>query len=144
MWRTLKNINYPIINFRDSFYVPCSTPPFLAGIGEENVLDILFLRKHLFFCLDFNEWFKLANSIGIEVKWLSSKQTTQLSQKRITLEKPVTFDGRAIQFSNGAEKMTLEEGILARIFYDLVTPLSTLKFIKRIFKWKPNLKSTNI
>lgn len=143
MWRTLKNINYPIINFRDSFSVPCATPPFLVGIGEKNVLDLLFLRKHLFLCLDFNEWFKLANGIGIEAKWLSRKQTTQLLQKRIIEQKPFTFKERAIEFSNGKEKMKLEEGILARIFFDLVSPLSALEFIKRLLEWMPELKVKN-
>lgn len=144
MWRTLKNINYPIINFRDSFSMPCSTPPFLVGIGEKNILDILFLKKHLFFCLDFNDWFKLANSIGVEANWVSCRQTARILQERTRLEKPVSFDGKAIQFSNGTKKMMLEEGILARIFYDLVSPLSALKFIKRILEWEPDLESKNI
>jgi hypothetical protein len=40
--------------------------------------------------------------------------------------------------------MTLEEGILTRIFFDLVPPLSALKFVKRILEWKPDLNSKNI
>ena len=133
MWLMLKKIKpYPVFNYIQGFYDPTAFPPFLQPIDPNFIEELVFLKKHLFFVLDFDEWLIKAKIIGFEFRWLTKKQTIKVLQDRKKSHKPFIFEDQALEFSYKKNKALLEQGILARIFYDWITPISALKLLKSL------------
>ena len=133
MWLMLKKIKpYPVLNYIQSFYDPTAFPPFLQAIDSNFIEELVLLKKHLFFALDFDKWLIKAKKNGFEFGWLTKKQTIKLLQGRKDSHKPFIFKDQALEFSYKKNKVLLEQGILARIFYDWITPTSALKILKSL------------
>ena len=133
MWLMLKKIKpYPVLNYIQSFYDPTVLPPFLQPINPNSIEELVLLKKHLFFALNFDKWLIKAKKISLEFRWLTKKQTTKILQDRKDPHKPFIFRNQALEFSYKKNTALLEQGILARIFYDWITPTSGLKLLKSL------------
>lgn len=128
-WLEPFKITYPRIDFRNSFFVPLSLPPFLLPFSEKDLMHLVSGDKRILMCLDYDKWFEIGKKFGLESRWLSRKETGKLLYSCRPF-KPFTYENKAIEFSIGEVSGNLYDGILGRIFYELVTPSSAIKFIK--------------
>src|SRR5207248_1620033 len=72
--------------------------------------------------IDFDKLIELFNSLGLETRWLSTKETAKKAQKS-PKRKIFNVNGRgiAVKLPNGDE-ILLGGGVVSKILYDNITP----------------------
>lgn len=128
-------INYPITNYQSSFNFPLAYPPFINGIDKSDKIDLSLGKKLILSCLNFDRWFDLGETIDLKCEWMSRKD----SDKIIKNEKRIIYhDNRVVKASLGSNSTVLGNGIPQRIFFDFLTPISALKFLKTTLSQTPS------
>ncbi|MGI5992134.1 MAG: hypothetical protein ACOX7Y_07630 [Methanosarcina sp.] len=129
--------SYPICDFRSILFQPVVIPPFMLPLPKEQIFDLIFGRKLILFCLNFDEWMKLGEEFELNIEWVSRKKSSRINQKHHPIHRPFEFNNRIIQVSHGEHSFYLGGGQLTRIFYEFVYPSSILAINRMSFDHKP-------
>lgn len=134
-WLQDLNINYPIHKLINTFATPLSLPLFLLPLPIDIKKDIIYGRKQIFLCLDFDKWFLQINQnvSDLNMVWLNKKETAAFSKKQKGY-RPYIYNHKAIECSLGEKRLYLGDGVLGRMFFEFVTPLSGAKLVKRMLE----------
>jgi len=101
-----------------------SEPIFVKPLPPDFIIDILTGRVKVIIGLDFDNLIELFNEIGIETRWLSTKQTAKLKQKSNNTGMRIV-NNRAISMKVPNLKETeiiIGDGIISKILYDNILP----------------------
>ena len=126
-WVRGMGIRYPIVEFRQTFRVPVTLPPFLLPLGKDELMKLTFGEKTIFLCIDFDRLMDMGTGMGMTACWLSPKETARLTTKKVG---PFVFDNRCLSFGLGKAQVHVGDGILARMLFEFVRPVSALGLIK--------------
>ena len=129
--------NYPICDFRSILFQQVVISPFILPLPKEQIFDLIFGRKLIFFCLNFDEWMKLGEEFGLNIEWVTRKNSSRINQKLSSLHRLFEFDNRIIQVSYGEHSLYLGGGQLTRIFFEFMYPSCVLALNKMSFDYKP-------
>jgi len=100
-----------------------SQPIFAKPFPPDFIVDVLTGRIKVVLGLNFDILMEVFNILGIETKWLSTKETAKAKQKAIG-EEMVVINNRAISMNlpNLGRKMMLSGGVISKILYDNILP----------------------
>jgi len=126
-WMDGAGIHYPITDFRSTIWHHIATPPFLLPIGKENIFDLIFSRKKILMCLDFDRWFELCQKDGVSIRWSSTKKAEQVKKELKKIHTPYILNNRMIQINFKGLEFLIGGGLLTRIFFNFCTPKSVLE-----------------
>lgn len=129
--------NYPICDFRSILFQQVVIPPFILPLPKEQIFDLIFGRKLILFCLNFDEWMKLGEEFGLNIEWVTRKNSSRINQKLSSLHRLFEFDNRIIQVSYGEHSLYLGGGQLTRIFFEFMYPSCVLALNRMSFDYKP-------
>lgn len=114
---------YPVFNFRHKIQIPVTEPIFYLGLSKETIFDILFGRINIVMSINIDKFIELCNLNGLDAGYLSKKETMQRKQNgEMSM---FEFEKQNIQV-NGA----LIDGLIYRMIFDFVKPLSIVKYLK--------------
>ncbi len=114
--------NYITINFK-SIIEDTSEPLFAKPFPRDFIVDILTDEITIIMSLDLDALIRLFSLIGLNVRWLTSKETMQMKQKNKN-SSFIVVNNCAIVIEKDNEKMILGRGILGKIFFDNIFPSS--------------------
>jgi hypothetical protein len=126
--RRLKAIPY-FVNLTDyNLNVPIADPIFLWN-NRKMVFDLVMGRVQIFVQFDFEAFFRLAESHGIKITWITGKQAEEI--KKFSMRLPRTDDawGVLVVLPNG-DRLTLLAGFLGRPFTNCTPPKQLIEMIK--------------
>ncbi|AEY64881.1 hypothetical protein [Clostridium sp. BNL1100] len=126
-WVRGLKIEFPIINFTSSLRVPAAFPIFLHPFSLEDKIKIINGEKTILMCLDIEKWLEKMSEYGITYKILSKKETARINSNSDI--KAFEYKGQAIEITYEATSGLLYDGIFSRMFYELTTPKSLIKFL---------------
>lgn len=129
--------SYPICDFRSILFQRVVIPPFMLPLPKEQIFDLIFGRKLILFCLNFDEWMKLGEEFELNIEWVSRKKSSRINQKHHPIHRPFEFNNRIIQVSHGEHSFYLGGGQLTRIFYEFVYPSCILAINRMSFDHNP-------
>jgi hypothetical protein len=125
----LSNLN--ICDWREGFSSVILFPPFLRPLENENLFDLLFGRKIIYFYFDIDRFIRLCNERGLETRYTTRKETNRIksSSNKAGL---VEFDGKFIHSKTDIE-WNWGEGIFHEIFFNWVKPSSMIETQKNCY-----------
>ena len=115
--------DYPVFNFRHKIQIPVTEPIFYLGLSKETIFDILFGRINIVISINIDKFIELCNLNGLDAGYLSKKET--MKRKQNGEMSMFEFEKQNIQV-NGA----LIDGLIYRMIFDFVKPLSIVKCLK--------------
>lgn len=136
-WMEGEGNNYPICDFRSILFQQVVISPFILPLPKEQIFDLIFGRKLILFCLNFDEWMKLGEEFELNIEWVSRKESSRINQKHNPIHRPFEFNNRIIQVRHGEHSFYLGGGQLTRIFYEFVYPSCILAINRMSFDHKP-------
>jgi len=105
------------------------TPFYLLPI-QEVLFDVIFQRMRILIHLDLEKFFELCSLRGLRMELLSKKETNFVRAK---MPKVPLYKDRVISLITPSGKtIRLGDGILNRIFYDLVTPYTVIDILESL------------
>ena len=111
----------------------CACRPFpLWGIERENLMKILSGRLGVAFAFDLSGFIFTAESLGLNIKFGSKRETDDLIKKLDRLTVPV-WGKRMIKLCASGKEVTLLSGTFSRFINDLVYPSHILQVCKNGF-----------
>lgn len=110
----------PITDYLAVLRSPVMTSPFVAYPVANFVEELLQRRFRLLLGLDLNKLIELGNQEGMEMRWLSRKETAKRKGKG--LREAYTWKKRAIAARVGNEESLVGDGIPGRVLYGFVEP----------------------
>ncbi|WP_156821601.1 hypothetical protein [Halomonas smyrnensis] len=127
------NADFPKVNFIDCMGIPLALPVLSRHIDKEAKFDVLFGRVVVRFGLDLDAFIELCNSMGLKARWSTRKEAEKIKKETggcmsFTINKKMVF----IEGEEGGVG-PLSDGILARIFYHGLSPVSAVKMLKHLF-----------
>jgi len=123
---------YPITDFRSTLSHPVAMPPFLLPLEKEEIFDLLFHRKQLLFCLDYNKWFESCKIEGVSVHWSTTKSAEKMKQNSKPIHRPYLYKNQMIEIDANHRQMFLGAGLLIRIFFNFCSPKTVLNMYAMI------------
>jgi hypothetical protein len=118
-------------------------PLFLWPVKEELVFDLLFGRLKLFVQLDYQRFFLLAATEGIDLQWTKRKDLGELAKLSKSIPGSPGAAGVTANILN--DPLAIEQhlliGFFARIFLELMCPRQLIALIKK-GAYPPNLRTT--
>lgn len=139
-WMNKMDVIYPITNFQSTFCNPLFEPPFLTGIDKMDLIDIALGKKIILACLDFDKWFEIGNSIGLNCDWLRRSESDKYIKEK-NGDAIFKYNNKIINISFGASSFIMGDAVPARIFFEFLNPSSAMELQKEIFvqlKKEPN------
>jgi hypothetical protein len=130
-WMKEMDIKYPITNFQSTFKCPLCKPPFLTGVDKMNLLDITLGKKIILACLDFDKWFEIGDSMGLNCEWLTQRE----SDKCVKENKGIDFyrqNKKIIKVSFDGWTSFMGDAVPARIFFEFLRPASAMRLSKEL------------
>lgn len=137
LWMEGQGNNYPICDFRSILFQQVVISPFILPLPKEQIFDLIFGRKLILFCLNFDEWMKLGEEFGLNIEWVTRKNSSRINQKLSSIHRLFEFDNRIIQVSYGERSLYVGGGQLFRIFYEFTYPSCVLALNRMSFDYKP-------
>ena len=115
--------NYRIIDWM-SIVNNLSHPIFLKPLHANFIIDILVGEVKVIMAINFDRLVELFNTIGLETRWLSNKETMKQKQRKI-IDGIVEINGKGImaKLKDNTEVM-LYYGTISKMFYDNIYPSS--------------------
>ncbi len=129
-----KSLSYPVCNIIGGMYSPMAYPLFIRNFPFDFILDIVMGGTLFLLYFDYDLFFKILDKLGIKARWSSHKEYERLKPK--DKKNVISDNNRALIIEKGEIKGCLGEGLLVRILFDGMTPLSSLAF----FLTKPEFK----
>ncbi len=118
--------NYPVNNLVNLISIPTVQPIFSKPFGIENTMNIIFDRIRIYICIDFYKLIGIFNSFDAEAKWLSRKETQKIKEYNGVNHGMFLFDNKAISVKYNDKEICLGPGIVSRILYDNLKPISAV------------------
>jgi len=78
LWMKGQGNKYFICDFRLILFQQVVIPPFILPLPKEQIFDLIFGRKLILFCLNFDEWMKLGEEFELHIEWVSRKKMVHL------------------------------------------------------------------
>lgn len=117
-----------------SLGVNISEPIFAKPLywGGQNIIDIALGRIKIYIGIDFDEFIRFANDLGLPLRWSSKKELSKMlsALKGINTKEIFSFNNKGLIIEDEETKgnpMFVGQGMLARIIYDQVSPLTLVK-----------------
>lgn len=132
-------INYPIYNFRNTLLHQVTISPFILPLPKEQIFDLIFGRKLILFCLDFDKWMKLGEQFNLNIEWLGRKESSKITTGMLRLHRPFELGNKIIKVSYGNTGLYVGGGALARVFYEFMNPTCIHSMNKMSFDCHNNL-----
>jgi hypothetical protein len=98
------------------------------------MVDIAMERKIVKFYLNVPLWLQMFEEQGFSVRLLGKKETARMKQQADHGTQILELNGQAVEIQKGAYKSLLGEGVLARMFTCLNTPLSMVDYFSEMEK----------
>jgi hypothetical protein len=131
-WMNKLDVRYPITNFQSTFHSPLFKPPFLTGIDKMDLIEIALGEKLILACLDFDKWFEIGNSVGLNCDWLSRSESDKYIKER-NGGSIFKYNNKIINMSFDASSFVMGDAVPARIFFEFLSPSSAMELQKEIF-----------
>ena len=145
-WMNEMDVRYPIINFQSTFCHPLFEPPFLTGIDKMDLVDIALGKKIILTCLDFDKWFEIGNSIGLNCDWQSRSESDKYLKEK-NGDALFKFNNKLVNVSLGDSSFMMGDAVPACISFEFLSPSSAMELLKEaLIRWekKPNNSSIEI
>lgn len=124
-WMELIGVKSEVVDYRSVFMVNMCYPPLAHFIPLEFTQKIYLEEVFFLMCLDCSLLIKCAKEIGINM-YLGEKKE---SRRLISQQKNAHFvkvNGRVIHLETKNGIMTLSDGVLTKIYYSFLSPLSLM------------------
>lgn len=122
------------MDLRQTLISPTTRPLFLCPLPESYMVDIAMERKIVKFYLNVPLWLQMFEEQGFSVRLLGKKETARMKQQADHGTQILELNGQAVEIQKGAYKSLLGEGVLARMFTCLNTPLSMVDYFSEMEK----------
>lgn len=122
------------IDLRQTLISPTTRPLFLCPLPENYIVDIAMERTIVKFYLNMPLWLQMFEQQGFTVRMLGKKETAKIKQQADHGTQILEVNGQAVEIQKGAYKTLLCEGVLARMFTCLNTPLSMVDYFSEMEK----------
>ena len=124
-WMNMINVKSEVIDYRTVFMGNMYHPP-LAHLMPLEFSKKIYLEEICFLmCLDFNRLMKYAKEREVNIYLGGKKETNRLitQQKKVHF---VTVNDRVIHVETKNGVMTIADGLLTKIYYSFLSPLSLI------------------
>lgn len=122
------------MDLRQTLIDPTTRPLFLCPLPEAYIVDIAMERTIVKFYLNVPLWLQMFEEQGFSVRLLGKKETARMKQQANHGTQLLEVNGQAVEIQKRAYKTLLGEGLLARMFTCLNTPLSMVDYFSEIEK----------
>ncbi len=122
------------MDLRQTLISPTTRPLFLCPLPENYLVDIAMERIVVQFHLNIPLWIQMFEQHGFTVRMLGRKETARIKQQSDHGSQILEVNGQAVEIQKGAYKSLLCEGLLARMFTCLNTPLSMVDYFSEMEK----------
>ena len=122
------------MDLRQTLIAPTTRPLFLCPLPENYIVDIAMERRIVKFYLNVPQWLQMFEEQGFTVRMLGKKETARIKQQSDHGTQILEVNGQAVEIQKGAYKSLLGEGLLARMFTCLNTPLSMVDYFSEMEK----------
>lgn len=120
------------MDLRQTLIDPTTRPLFLCPLPESYIVDIAMERKIVKFYLSVPLWLQMFEEQGFTVRMLGKKETARMKQQANHGTQILEVNGQAVEIQKGSYKSLLGEGLLARMFTCLNTPLSMVDYFSEM------------
>lgn len=133
VWAQSENIKTPIYDARQSLLDPMLMPLYLLPLSDPDIIDIVVGKKILRMAIDINSWLKPLEKNGVEIRWISHKETAETKRKTKNRQNLIEIGGHGIEIIKDDYSQVLARGMVARMFSMLYTPSSMREYIMATF-----------
>ncbi|MGM1052867.1 MAG: hypothetical protein ACQEXO_10765 [Pseudomonadota bacterium] len=126
------NSKFPKCNLIGCMSSPLALPVLSRGIPKEFMFDILFGRVVVRLGLDLDEFINLCNSMGLKARWSTRKEAEKIKKDTKGLLS-YTVNKKMVLIESPHGEVPLSDGVLLRIFYHGMSPVSVVKMLKNMF-----------
>lgn len=123
---TLLKTKFPLFNFRQSFLIPLSIPPYTLPLSQDDLINLSIGNTKLLLYIDFDKWLKLGETINMPGRWTTREESLEL-KKDVTTKFMFSHKDKYLIFSYNGKDNIIGEGAICRILFGFETPLSILK-----------------
>ena len=123
------------MDLRQTLIDPTTRPLFLCPLPESYLVDIAMERTIVKFYLNVPLWLQMLKEQGFAIRMLEKKETARMKQQANHGTQILEVNGQAVEIQKGAYKSLLGEGLLARMFTCLNTPLSMVDYFSKMEKY---------
>ena len=120
------------MDLRQTLIDPTTRPLFLCPLPESYIVDIAMERTIVKFYFNVPLWLQMFEEQGFTVRMLGKKETARMKQQAKHGTQILEVNGQAVEIQKGAYKSLLGEGLLARMFTCLNTPLSMVDYFSEM------------
>ncbi|WBS74046.1 hypothetical protein PF438_14210 [Elizabethkingia meningoseptica] len=125
---------FPFIDLMSSRGVMICEPIFLKPFPEDVIMDIVFGRIKVFIGIDYNNFIKFSNDLGVDASWSTAKELQKYLQK-FTYNKREIFsiDNKGIKLEIDGNEIFVGHGFFSKILFDHFLPETMiLKYVGMI------------
>lgn len=122
------------MDLRQTLISPTTRPLFLCPLPENYIVDITMERTIVKFYLNMPLWLQMFEQQGFTVRMLGKKETARTKQQADHGTQILEVNGQAVEIQKRAYKTLLCEGVFARMFTCLNTPLSMVDYFSEMEK----------
>nr|WP_314491984.1 hypothetical protein [uncultured Chryseobacterium sp.] len=125
---------YPFVDLMASRGVLICEPIFLKPFPENVIMDIVFGRIKVFIGIDYNNFIKFSNDLGVGASWSTAKELQNYLQKFIHDKREIfSIDNKGIKLEIDGNEIFVGHGFFTKILFDHFSPETMiLKYVGMI------------
>lgn len=125
---------FPFIDLMASRGVLICEPIFLKPFPENVIMDIVFGRIKVFIGIDYNNFIKFSNDLGVGASWSTAKEFQKYLQKFLYDKREIfSIDNKGIKLEIDGNELFVGHGFFTKILFDHFLPETMiLKYVGMI------------